>query len=226
MKKIFTLLSLCLPLFVFSQTFQLEPSEDIYQEHLVNEYSGDVINVRNISSEIITVNYETLSNTFLDDWGCSFCAGDGCYNHIPVTETLGQIEPDKTSFLNCSLFFGDYPGEGTVVFKIFDVDNPSIADTISLTYKVTAEMTNTNDFANEYNFEVNPNPTTGFLNISNDQLEQYQVNVYTMTGQMILNEKVSGKSWSGDLANHNGGMYILTVRGENGLIFRQKISKL
>lgn len=226
MKQIFTVLSLCLPLFAISQTFELDPSEDIHKEHLTNEYSGDIINVKNISAVPIIVNYETLSNTFLEDWGCTFCAGDGCFNHIPITETLGLIEPGQASFLNCSMFFGEYPGEGTVVFRVFDINNPTIADTISLTYVVTDESTGTNDLVNEFNFMVNPNPTTGVLNIVNEQLEQYEVNIYNLTGQLILNEKVSGKSWTGDLFNQNSGIYILTVTNENGLIFRQKISKI
>jgi hypothetical protein len=65
----------------------------------------------------------------------------------------------------------------------------------------------------------------GTLNVVNDHIELYEVNVYSMTGQLILNEKVSGKSWNGDLFNQNSGIYILTVTDKTGLIYRQKISK-
>ena len=46
MKRIFTILSFCLPLFALAQSFELDPSEDIYKEHLTQEYSGDMINVK------------------------------------------------------------------------------------------------------------------------------------------------------------------------------------
>jgi hypothetical protein len=226
MKRIFTILSFCLPLFALAQSFELDPSEDIYKEHLTQEYSGDMINVKNISGATMTINYEALSNTFLDEWGCTFCAGDGCFNNIPDTETLGQVEPGEASFMSISMYFGDYVGEGTVILKVFDANNPATADTISVTYKVTEESTGTNDLVNEFNFSVNPNPTMGDLNIINDQIEEYQVSVYSITGQLILNEKVSGKSWTGDISNQNSGIYILTVTDENGLVFRRKISKI
>ncbi|MCR9290050.1 MAG: T9SS type A sorting domain-containing protein [Bacteroidetes bacterium] len=224
MKRIFTILSFCLPLFAVGQSFELDPSEDIYQEHFVNDYSGDDILVKNISNDPITVNFETLSNTFLGDWKGTVCAGPDCFNHIPDTGTAGVILPGGEGFYQCSMFFGEFAGEGTLTIRFYDANDETIADTISLTYKVE-EITNTHNLANDYNFKLSPNPTMGTLNVVNDHIELYEVNVYSMTGQLILNEKVSGKSWNGDLFNQNSGIYILTVTDKTGLIYRQKISK-
>lgn len=226
MKRIFTILAFCLPLFAIGQSIELKPSDDIHREFLVNEISGDDIFVKNISGAAMTINYERVSNTFLSDWGTTFCAGIDCFNHIPESGTLGSLANGESSYLSCATYFGDYDGEGTVEFKIFDANNPAIAETISITYTVTEEITNSKNVVNEYNFSVNPNPTTGFLNIENDKIEEYVVNIFSMTGQLILTEKVFGKSWNGNLSNQTRGIYILTITNEKGQVFRQKINKI
>jgi hypothetical protein len=200
MKNIFTGLLFCLPLLLIGQSIEFNPTDDIYQEHPNDEFLGAaVIDIKNISGAPITLNYEVLSNTFLMDWTNTLCIGlDQCYNFIPESGTFGTLANEAESYISCSTSFWEYEGEGTVVFRVFDANDNTIADTISLTFNVLEAVTGTNNLVNDYNFKLSPNPISSDLNVVNTQLEDFEISIYNLGGQLILKESAIGKSWNGN----------------------------
>lgn len=226
MKQLFTLFTFCLPLFICAQSFEISPSNEIYKEYHIGDFTSENVSVKNISGEEMTVLFETLSNTFSENWDGALCAGVDCFINIPPGGNLQSISDGEESVMGFTFNIKEDIGEGTIVFRVFNAENESISDTVSITYNITESPTSTSNLDNDFNFIASPNPTTGILNINNDQLNNYQIRINTLTGQLILNKKVTGKTWNGDISNLPAGIYILTAISEEGLVFREKIYKI
>lgn len=72
---------------------------------------------------------------------------------------------------------------------------------------------------NSSKFAMYPNPTTGMVNFKfENQTEITAINVYSISGQLVLSQKVSSSSnnYSIDLQKASAGVYIVKVETENG----------
>lgn len=226
MKRIFTILAFCFPLFAFGQTFVITPVTDFTEEYETNERSGNYFYIKNVSGEARTLHYEKLSDTFLEDWNTTFCAGINCYTYIPEFEDFGEMADTTETFVNFTTNFGETTGEGTVVLRFFDPNDASYADTLSVTYTVVEGTSGTNNLVNNYNFKLSPNPTAGAINLLNDEIVNYHVKIYNLTGQLVLEEDAIDKSWDGNISNLNSGLYILNIVDESGLVYSQRVNKI
>ncbi|RKD90531.1 two-component regulator propeller domain-containing protein [Mangrovibacterium diazotrophicum] len=82
-------------------------------------------------------------------------------------------------------------------------------DTLTINYSVQSlEPENTE-------LSIYPNPTTGILTISGDQLDW--VEVFTLTGQKLLRAMVSGSEKQIDISQYVNGIYLLKISGESGV---------
>ena len=81
-----------------------------------------------------------------------------------------------------------------------------------------------------FTVSVFPNPVQGILNIKNTSTEENTLTIflYDATGQKVLQvfDKTKAKNTSIDLSNLANGLYLLSIKDENGLIIETfKITK-
>jgi hypothetical protein len=69
-----------------------------------------------------------------------------------------------------------------------------------------------------------PNPTNGLLELVIPESGLYQIDITSLTGQLIHTMRLNGKSTLLDMSSHEEGIYFITVRNED-YIKTQKIIK-
>ncbi len=67
----------------------------------------------------------------------------------------------------------------------------------------------------EFDVQVYPNPTTGWLNLETDLSGPLDLSVTNLLGQKLLQQHISGPTKSIDLAQFSAGIYLLSV-SQNG----------
>ncbi|RMG76781.1 MAG: T9SS C-terminal target domain-containing protein [Bacteroidetes bacterium] len=219
MKKVYTFIALFLPLFMMGQSLEISPAHSNYYEANTNDWRTDYIHIKNVSGAPMPLRFQTLSNTFLSEWTSNMCAGPHCYNYVPSGGDLGTIENGEETFLACSMGFWEGVGEGTAVFRIFNPNDPMIADTVSITYHVN-NPTGTRDFKNETNFRrISANPTAGELALQNEDAAPFELRLYDLVGRPVFQQQATGKIWQTSVRTLPSGMYRLVVFREGIPVF-------
>ena len=68
------------------------------------------------------------------------------------------------------------------------------------------------------NISLYPNPTTDYLvvDVQNETVSKYQVNIYTVTGQLLLHERKNMPSFELDVRQLQDGFYFLNITDDRG----------
>lgn len=118
------------------------------------------------------------------------------------------------------------------------LSNSEVTDSNSFVYQMKSsrlfqseEDTSFNDVHNENslnNFpsEVFPNPTNGGLFLSNVELSSGKLYIISITGQVLLNQKIQSQKTKIDLGNQEPGTYFLQVYWDSGKVENWKIIKV
>ncbi len=90
--------------------------------------------------------------------------------------------------------------------------------------------TNTNQISDISNFTVAPNPTNGLLNlnIETSQMEDMQIRIYNLNGQMVMNtylEKANNIQKTIDLSSQANGVYMVSLITSKGIITRKVVKE-
>ncbi|MEO0404414.1 MAG: T9SS type A sorting domain-containing protein, partial [Bacteroidota bacterium] len=80
---------------------------------------------------------------------------------------------------------------------------------------VLYSITNVSEF-NQLGVTVYPVPTLKWLNIELDEVGTYQLEIRSLTGQLIQQESINGNTTQLDVSNWASGSYVLTVIGTKG----------
>jgi hypothetical protein len=76
-----------------------------------------------------------------------------------------------------------------------------------------------------YKMRVYPNPTHNTITIDISNSEKYDLEIFSINGQLMLSKQLYGKEQEIDLSFLNGGIYFLTLSSEHMVITR-KVVKL
>jgi type IX secretion system substrate protein len=120
----------------------------------------------------------------------------------PSDPTMTPIETDFDETLNGN------PQSGTTYF--FTVGEET---TIGIKNK-----------AENQEFEIYPNPSNGFFNVKSKDTEQYQIQVFDILGNKLLDQKVKNNSTI-DISKAPKGTYIVHALSNNMVLSTQKLIK-
>lgn len=152
-------------------------------------------------------------------------------SHPFVTRITGG---NKVEFIfeNINLPFNDANNDGFVMFKIktyggmqvgdtfsntasiyFDYNAPIVTNTATSTFTLLAKQ----DFNFNDSFVVSPNPATDVLHIkAKNGLVANSIEIYTVTGQLVLAVSHPEKDKSIDVSDLRTGSYVIKVNSDKG----------
>ncbi|HRG60089.1 MAG TPA: YCF48-related protein [Bacteroidia bacterium] len=81
-----------------------------------------------------------------------------------------------------------------------------------------------NDESLQPDFQIFPNPTDGILTIKNSNKEKIEIEIFDISGKLILKEMQFEKSFSADMSGFQAGMYFVKI-STSGASKSYKISK-
>ena len=134
-------------------------------QQVSGQISGDIveynINVNTPATEAITYKWETIENTFKEDWDCSLCDYGGCYPSIPdsgkmIRIKLADAQDDKTGFFKINFLSSTTTGIGVLKIYVYDSANHSRGDTILFTMELAQPSSVKN--ATSIPLIIHPNP--------------------------------------------------------------------
>ena len=104
-----------------------------------------------------------------------------------------------------------------------------LLDVVGALHKVTLDMPLSTGigelYSNNINMQVYPNPVTEFIHVNiDDNSNSLFMNLYSLTGQKVLTEQLSGQSQAISVSHLPAGLYIMQVTEKNGrLMHHEKI---
>ncbi|MBL4655879.1 MAG: T9SS type A sorting domain-containing protein, partial [Bacteroidia bacterium] len=154
-------------------------------------------------------------------WEVAICDKNNCYLSS-VTEkefTLSGSEPGKEGeigILNAHFYPDGVIGVGFLDLKL--VNTADTTDAVTITYKAQAYPTGIgNSKLVSYNFEVYPSPASEYINISFDDNELSEVEIYNILGKKLSTIKISKKAIY-NITDLPKGLYFIKVKDSNGVV--------
>jgi len=137
---------------------------------------------------------------------CSTCC-DVCIT-LNVT---GGCPPYTASWLPADPIFPPCIACPNTTYMVTVTD--CIGDTItgSITPDTIAISTNINNHTNESIFSIYPNPNTGNFTIDIENTDNTAIEIYNISGQLILQRILVENTTKIDLMKHSKGMYFIRV---------------
>lgn len=223
MKK-FTLLFALVVMLQFSsaQSFTLSPGNSVSGNV---DYNGSLdlqINMDNATASDLTLGYERISNTCPTEWFTALCDYPNCYPTIPASNTMSPVGQGGHGFLKLTIQPSGYAGSATVVFRVFDANNPS--DDTTVTFNINS-VVGIDRYDLSGKVTMYPNPATDNFRLAaiNGTLETGTLRVMSITGAEVLNTEIGTSAFQqvnvGELAP---GVYLVKYETTEG-IFSKKL---
>ncbi len=168
-----------------------------------------LINFKAIEFEnYIQVNWQTLSENNNDYFTLQRSLNGREW--VDITVIKGQGFSSSAS----NYGFNDFDFYPTTYYRLKQTDfngDFSFSNVISVTKNIQTIL------------KIYPNPTNGIVNIYSTQSKILKVELYSQTGQLLLNQLVNTTKFSTNISEFNKGVYILKVITQNGKVVYKKI---
>jgi len=107
---------------------------------------------------------------------------------------------------------------GTYVIKVKATDIAGASDSIYFSVKVNYNPASNLNFVKHSDFEMYPNPAYNIVNFSFNSLQDKQVSIYSLNGELVFSDSFSTKNKTYDFYFLNKGVYLVSVKGNTNTV--------
>jgi len=146
----------------------------------------------------------------------TFCLAPGCYN-FKIMDSYG----DGVSSTNNPSGSYTITNYGGTILAELTAANANFGSTNTTQFCVTSSA-GIEEYLLSQSISIAPNPATDILNIqakNNNQIEA--ISIYNLAGQLLIEKSVNEKQTRIDIATLSGGMYIVKIQTQFGLIAKE-----
>jgi hypothetical protein len=209
--------------FLQAQSFTVSPSNTV-DTTLDSRTSVDVyINFNNAFQQPITLGWEETNRSYPQGWLMTVCDNNLCYTIPHAADTMAEVAQGGYGFLKLTCTPLEIAGTGTVSYHVYDISNPIYSANVTFNFNVISTSV-TVDQASAL-FSVTPVPAHDVLNLSarNGLLDNGNVQIYDLSGQLMLNENVNAVQRKElDVQSFAPGMYLVRYESKAGVL-NQKV---
>ena len=213
--RLFAFVIALLPSALMAQSFEIESETDtIKKEITLDSYNDINVDIKNLTNGDVTLAWEVIDRSEITGWDFSLCDLGNCHVGVPESGEMWAMDTETKAFLKISANPQGMTGTCMFTFKVFDKDNPSDADTITMIADAPVGLPSIAAF----NQEVYPNPTNDMVYInSTDPMSGLQL--LNTLGQEVFSDVLNTAQLrtSINLSALEAGQYILLVRTDKGL---------
>ncbi len=207
----------------FAQTFANTPNDTFQISGMMEDQQTLIISQLNISSEIINLGWEKISESVPLSWEASVCDNRLCYSDLKDSGTMNPVAPAEMGFLLLHITGHVNYGTAVIRYAVWDRNNPALRDT--LTYVMTIDKnTGIDETGSGKEFTVFPIPAVGYVNITSNSQTGFSYSIITVNGMEIETGLSEANSLSILTENYPNGIYFLKIKSDN-TIYTQKIIK-
>lgn len=191
---------------------------------LISEFWGEV-DVR-IAMSLTGRSAPFLFQDADDNWQLMVGSESGTIFHYkPTSDWTGAFELMTSSFSGI-----DEGDNSTAVFA--DITNDDIPELLTGNYRGGISLYKDQSTVDELSENLSvklivfPNPVENLLNIITEKADLWEYQIFDITGQLAEGGKFTGSHIQLNTEAWSGGVYILTIRNENGIVALYKVLKL
>lgn len=204
-----------LPSLLFAQSFEIESEVDTIKQAITLDAYNDIhVDIKNMTEGEVTLGWEVINRSEIKGWDFSLCDLGNCHVGVPESGEMWAMDTETKAFLKISANPKGMAGMCMFTFRVFDKDNPSDADTITMVADavvgVPAMVT--------MNQSLFPNPATDRVQVSSEEVIT-GLELFNTMGQLVLSQDLmeGTLSTSINLTAIETGQYILVIRSNKGL---------
>lgn len=219
--SLFTLLAFCLTFGSLQAQFTVSPDTVVSGTVYQNGYEHLQIDFANTTQSDLSLEWETVSNTFPPSWGITLCDYQSCFAEIIQGRDMERIPTGVSGFISISFNPGDTLGSGEAVFKVREKGNA--ASEVTVHFQMTSIVGIEDDLLAE-RVTVYPNPTSNQVTLRaiNGDLDAGQLSLISLTGATVNRTEVTqGQEVTLNMRDLSPGVYFLHYETSNGVLTRK-----
>lgn len=165
---------------------------------------GNTVNTQSKQVSDVADNFHTYSVNWSPNQITFLIDGEGYYTYKPAVQDADTWPFDLEQYLLLNIAMGGFAGTVDPAFT----ESPMVIDYVRVFQK---NPTSTDDFQDDLSINIYPNPTSGILNISNEDGLIDQIILYDVSGKVILSKDMHRTTEQLDLGEVAKGVYFLNI---------------
>jgi hypothetical protein len=209
------------------RSYIVEPSTTVITKtDTMDEVTKFYIHQKNTTGGTINIGWKKLSLDIPPQWDYSLCDLGLCFTGIPEGEYTMSVEKDSSAFLALNIYPDNVSGTVTLRMLVWDVDHPTISDTLTWIVTATPQAGVHSILANNSAIQTYPNPSSGQTKIIFASVVSGTLNCIDLKGVTRLQIPViQSRMVDADLSILSAGEYILLLTTSEGSVSPTKFIK-
>jgi len=210
------------------RTYTVEPSAKVVETTtIMDDVTKYYIHFKNTTGNDIHLGWKKLSMDIPTGWDYSLCDFSTCYSGIPDGDhIMSTVQKDSSGFLAPNIYPDNNNGTFTLTMAVWDVDHPSITDTLTWILTANVQATVVNGNASKFKMSAFPNPATKTAAIQFGSSVSGTINLLSSNGAIVLEQRITNASSASlDVSSVSAGEYIVLFTNTTGSIFKTKLIK-
>jgi len=170
------------------------------------------IYMKNIGTGSLKIAYEKVSADYPAGWDVSFCDNRNCFFSFRDRDTFTAMAPGEKASMKITVFPKGNADTAIVKYAVWDVNNPSVKDT--LTFNIMVRWSAGNYLSCMPQQAIFPVPANRYLQVYTSTVAV--VEIRSLSGQ-IISCTYPVSDWTRlDIEGLTAGSYVVLLKGSNG----------
>ncbi len=203
-------------------SYSLTSSKTINLNVTLNQNTASKIYLSNTGNSNLVLKWKKIEVSLPNDWVYSTCDAGACYGGVPIGPiAMDTILAGGQAYIGIDVEPITTIGTGIIMLYIYQEAQPLQGDT--LTWYITSEAVNINEFSENEAINVFPNPSTEYLKILTNEEIVNEISIMDSNGEKVKVIKLNNLNSSLVISDLNSGSYTLVVETKKGVLKKRFI---
>lgn len=185
-------------------------THDFYPE--ATGFTDCYMYMKNVGTGSLKIAYEKVSADYPAGWDVSFCDNRNCFFTFRDKDTFSVMAPGEKASMKITVFPKGNADTAIVKYAVWDVNNPSVKDT--LTFNIMVRWSAGNYLSCMPQQAIFPVPANRYLQVYTSTVAV--VEIRSLSGQ-IISCTYPVSDWTRlDIEGLTAGSYVVLLKGSNG----------
>lgn len=195
-----------------AQTIEVQggKTHDFYPES--TGFTDCYMYMKNVGAGSLKIAYEKVSADYPAGWDVSFCDNRNCFFTFRDKDTFSAMATGEKASMKITVFPKGTADTAIVKYAVWDVNNPSVKDTI--TFNIMVRWSAGNHLSCLPQQAIFPVPADRYLQVHTTNTSV--VEIRSLSGQFISCTYPVSEWTRLDIADLTAGSYVVLLKGSNG----------
>ena len=196
---------------VYAQTIEIQggKSHDFYPE--ASGFTDCYVYMKNIGSSSLRIAYEKVSVDYPTGWDVSFCDNRNCFFNFRDKDTFTAMAPAEKASIKITIFPKGTADTAVIKYAVWDVDNPSVKDTI--TFNIMVRWSAGTQLSVMPQQAIYPIPANRDLQVNTLGVDY--IEILDLSGKQVGHFYPNADWTRLDISHLTLGSYVMLLKGKN-----------